>query len=240
LVPPTGAAKPALDWLAGAVQAREDGAALTVVTSGAAEPADAYLSKYVDEAPGDALVFASFLAEALNAQATQLEPLGSMFGLRIGDLLHELRGEGALWVRPGEDFVELTAVVDADDPTRAAATLDRIRKVLPDQLQAGVVGKKLVVTTGSSVARAVERSGRPLGETPDFEAAIEAAGMPERTAGFLYVDMAHVVPFLLLAGAGGFDLPSDLVQNLRPLRSIVGWAEPDGAKTRFELFVQMQ
>jgi hypothetical protein len=240
ILPSSGGRRPQVDWVAGAVEARDEGAAVRFVASGPAASSRAYASRHIADAPGNALVFASFSADLLRRQAAQLEPFSALLGIRIGDLLRELHGEGALWIRPGDDFVELTVVVDADNPSRAAATLSRLRDVLPTQLHAGVADGHLVVTTAHSVERALARRGAPLGKSEDFRAAIRAAGMPERTAGFLYVDVKGVVPFLLLAGAGGVDVPDDALQNLRPLQSVVAWAEPDGAQSRFELFAQIK
>jgi hypothetical protein len=119
--------------------------------------------------------------------------------------------------------------------------LESITSGLPTEVQTGVVGGKVVATTAASLDRALRRSGPALGQRPDFRAAVEAAGLPEQTAGFLYVNVAELVPFLILAGAGGFKLPSELVQNLRPVRSVVAWALPDGHdKTRYEVYVEIR
>jgi hypothetical protein len=232
-----GGLTPTIDWVAAAVSARDNGAALTFVASSTAKTGKPYVSKRVDEAPADALVFASFSTDSLNAQAVQLEPFGSIFGIRIGDLLRELRGEGALWIRPGDGLVQLTVVVGARDASRALA---RLRRVLPEQLHAGVVGGNIVVTTSASVKRALAVSGPRLGDSPEFAAAVEAAGMPDKTSGFLFVNVARALPLLTLAGMGG-KLPPDAVANLRPLRSVVAWAQPEGQhRSRFEVFAQIQ
>jgi len=63
--------------------------------------------------------------------------------------------------------------------------------------------------------------------------------MPDETAGFLYLNVADAVPLLGLAGLAGADVPEELLENLRPIRSVVAWSEGGDTSTQ-TLFVEIQ
>lgn len=226
-----------LDWIAGAVEARENGAALDVVANGpAADDAETYASERVDLAPADALAFVTFKPEAY---ATQLDQLPE----EVRAFVRELEGESAAWVRPGAGTVEVTAVLGAKDPQRAKSALDDLLGggaglFLP--IRSGVVGDDLVVTTAKSVEAAVREPSESLGESEDLDDAREAAGMPEENAGFLFVNVADALPLLALAGLAGVDLPQKELEDARAIRSIVAWSEPSDDGSNFELFVHIE
>lgn len=233
-----------LDWAAAALEAREDGAAaLLVARGGVARAGAAYESSRLGEGPDDALAFLSFSAGAARGQAAKLAPLERLLGLPVAALLRELRGEGALWVRPGAPVPEATLVVGVRDAKRTLAALRRLtggRTVFdlgPAKIRSGVLDGRLIVTTAPTIADAVRRPQRSLRESADFEAAADAAGLPDRTAGFLYVNVGDALP---LVGLAAPDLPRELLENLRPIRSLVAWSEPDGDRSRFTIFVEIE
>lgn len=235
------------EWASGAVEARENGAAAVFAVRGAdVAGGEPYDSARVDEAPGDALAFLSFDGEALRSQASQLAPLGAMLGIRIDELLEGVNGEGALWVRGGAGLPEITLVVETDDPDGARAALQELVGGLPLRVQLGVVDGRLVATTASSPENAVRVSGETLADSEDFQDAVEAAGMPDETSGFLYVNVADALPLLALAGIVDESGPSQhgmllrsLSENLRPIRSVTAWSEGGETSTQ-TLFVHIQ
>jgi hypothetical protein len=228
------------EWAAGSLEARDNGgAAVFTISGGRAFTGEAYTSERVGEAPGDALAFLSFNGEALRSQASTLAPFAQMLGIRIDELLEGVNGEGALWVRPGTPIPEVTLVVESDDAEGARAALEPLLRSLPLEVRVGVVDGRLVVTTAASPEDAVRTTGETLGESEDFADAVEAAGMPDQTSGFLYLNVADALPLLGLAGLVGADVPEELLENLRPIRSVVAWSEGGDTSTQ-TLFVEIQ
>jgi hypothetical protein len=228
------------EWAAGSLEARDNGgAAAFTISGGMAFTGEAYTSERVGEAPGDALAFLSFNGEALRSQASTLAPFAQMLGIRIDELLEGVNGEGALWVRPGTPIPEVTLVVESDDAEGARAALEPLLRSLPLEVRVGVVDGRVVVTTAASPEDAVRTTGETLGESEDFADAVEAAGMPDETSGFLYLNVADALPLLGLAGLAGADVPEELLENLRPIRSVVAWSEGGDTSTQ-TLFVEIQ
>ena len=228
-----------LGWLAAALEARDDGAAATIVTKLAdAGAGKSYDSALVDRAPADALAFASFDGETLHEAASSLGGL-EVLGLPLDDLFSEIQGEGAIWVRPALGVPEVTLVLDVDDAARARTAVAAILRKVPLEFHVGVVDGTLVATTASSPEAAL-RGGDTLGDSSDFREAAEVAGMPDMTAGFLYVNVGNIVPLLGLAGFAGVDISRELIENLRPIRSVVAWSEPSGDTSTQTVFVHIQ
>jgi len=229
-----------VDWVAGAVEARDDGASVVISAHGeGADTGAAISSKRIHQAPADALAFLSFNANAIQSQASTLRPYAQMLGLPIDELASQLRGEGAVWVRAGASPPEITLVVEVADAVRARATLQELLSKVPLAFHVAIVNGDLVATTAPNPASALA-SGSSLADAPDFEAASDAADLPDETSGLFYVNVADAVPLLGLAAATGASVPKELVDNLRPIRAVVGWGERDGAESRFQLFVQIQ
>ena len=230
-----------LEWFAGALEARDDGGAATVVTRvSEGDAGKTYESERLDDAPADSLAFLSFNADGIRSQAASIAPFAEMLGLPIGDLLAEIQGEAALWVRAGAGIPEITLVLDVADADRARSTLEQLLRDVPLDLKLGVVDGQLVATTASSPEAALEAGGETLGDSADFKDAAEAAGMPGETNGFLFVNVADALPLLGLAGVAGADVPQQLLENLRPIRSVVAWSEADGRVATQHVFVQIQ
>lgn len=236
---PQDAPRLELEWFAAAVEARDDAAAATVVTQGGGT-AENVGSKWIDRAPADALAFLSFNADGFRDQTKTLAPYAAMLGVPLDELLSEVKGEGALWVRPATGLPELTLVLEAADAERARTALAPLLARLPLQLKLGVVDGALVATTGASPAAALRTTGGSLAESADFGEAAESAGLPDETNGFLFVNVADTLPLLDLAVYGGLDLPAELLGRLRPIRSIVGWSEIDDGLAVQRLFLQIQ
>lgn len=230
-----------VEWASGAVEAREDGAAVTFALHGSGLPAGAaYDSALLDEAPEDALAFLSFDGEALRSSSSQLAPLAAMLGVRIDELLGDLKGEGALWVRGAAGLPEFTLVVESDDPEAVRAALEPLVGSLPLRVRVASVGSRVVATTGPSPEAALGGTDESLGDSEDFRDAAEAAGMPDETSGFLFVDVADALSLVGLLAMAGQDVPDELLANLRPIRSVVAWSETDGDRSTQTLFVEIQ
>jgi hypothetical protein len=103
----------------------------------------------------------------------------------------------------------------------------------------GVVDGKLVVTDNPTAVRDLRDGGRDaLSDDSTFQAARDAAGMPDETNGWLYVNLKDAVPLVEgLAGLGGQQVPAEVSANLRPLRSAIVFGASDDDVETVKVFV---
>jgi hypothetical protein len=65
--------------------------------------------------------------------------------------------------------------------------------------------------------------------------------MPDSNAGFAYIDLKDALPLIEgFAGLAGQSLPSDMTENLRPLRSFLAWSEGSGSTRTFDAFLEIK
>ena len=188
-----------------------------------------------------------------------------MFGLKIDAITGLFKNEVALYVRAGTPFPEVTLLLEAPNEQEALATVDdllnKLTKALPaqpcqSQEQAGVTVKcvgfpgysiryaafdgKVVVTTGAQSIEEIRSGGPRLADDDAFQSARDAAGMPDETAGFVWLDVEDGLPLvvgLAEASGGSAAIPQEIRRNLEPLRSLVAWADRDGRTSTAELFL---
>jgi hypothetical protein len=101
------------------------------------------------------------------------------------------------------------------------------------------VDGRLVATNAASPEAALQGSDH-LADSADFQEATKVAGMPDQTTGFLFVNVADAVPLLSLAGLAGAEIPKELIDNLRPIRAVVAWGEPEGTTSTNTIFVHVE
>lgn len=184
------------------------------------------------------------------------------------DVLPLLENEHALYVRPGVPIPEITLVLSPEDPTGALATVDKllagvgalagsqlpfttgstaIGSVTARQLNFGqisvfyaAVGDNLVFT--SSVAGIADlQSGDRLKDDPAFQAAIDAAGVPDETAGWLYVDTPKLLSFLqTIQQLRGQDVDQSQLEMLAPIKSLVLYGTGEKDVVRFSGFANVE
>jgi hypothetical protein len=194
-----------------------------------------------------------------------LEEFERMFGLKIDAITGLFKNEVALYARAGTPFPEVTLLLEAPNEQEALATVDellsKLTKVAPaqpcqPQEQAGVTVKcvgfsgfsiryaafdgKVVVTTGAQSIEEIRSGGPRLADDDAFKSARDAAGMPDETAGFVWLDFEDGLPLVFgLAEASGDsdEIPQEIRRNLEPLRSLVAWADSEGRTSSAELFL---
>jgi hypothetical protein len=84
-------------------------------------------------------------------------------------------------------------------------------------------------------------SGDHLPDSADFKEAQDAAGMPDSTGGFAYVDLKDALPLIEgFASLAGRSLPSETTENLRPLRSFLAWSEGAADSRTFDAFLEIK
>jgi uncharacterized protein DUF3352 len=201
-----------------------------------------------------------------NPQVAQaLQQMQALLGVSFDDVLALLRNEIALYVRPGAGIPEVTLALDTSDQSAALSTLDRLAARLAaatgGQVQPGTQGGhavktvnlgrfavhyggldgKVLITSGLTGIADYGASGERLPDSADFKQAQEAAGMPDSTGGFLYLDLKDALPLLQgFAALAGQELPADVTENLRPLRSFLAWSEGSGSSQSFDAFLEIK
>ena len=180
----------------------------------------------------------------------------------IGPLL---AGEGALYVRQGLFIPEVTLMLEVEDEAKAMAVLDDLvagaRKYLPLNAPrtvdiGGVEARqvdleppvslvyaafdgRLVVSTQRAGIAAIQEDGDRLSSDDRFQEALDAAGMPDETAGFAYVNLAEIIPYVLGLVGAGENVPDEVSGNLEPLQSLVVYSTRDGNTVEFSGFLAL-
>jgi hypothetical protein len=250
-----------VDWLSGALEAREDGVGLQFRAKGnAARQTTTFAPQLLDEVPAGVLALASFkgLDKAIDGVLKsplvqqQLGGADQFLGETRDKLVELFANEAALYVRPGSPIPEVTLVFQVTDEQQTAATLDELvskvgpaLKAPPEDVELGGVPAKklalgtvnlyyaafdgkLVVTSATTGISDLHRGGTPVADDPLFQGAVDAAGMPDETSGFLYVNFDDLLPLLQgFADLSNEPLPPAVRANLEPLRSFLLYASED-------------
>jgi hypothetical protein len=160
---------------------------------------------------------------------------------------------------------EFTLALEEKDQSAALATLDKLAarlaavsggRVVPGEqgghaiktidlgrfaIHYGGLGDKVLVTSGVSGIADYGGSGQHLPDSADFKEAKDAAGLPDSNGGFLYLDLKNALPLLEgFAGLAGQNLPAEVTDNLRPLRSFVAWSAGSGDTRTFDAFLEIK
>jgi hypothetical protein len=183
------------------------------------------------------------------------------------DVLPLLSGEGAVYVRQGALIQEVTLVTEIEDENEATATLDQIVQTAsglaphlgspktveidgvevrelpvspPLSLYYAAFDGLLVVTSSQEGIAALRDESDRLSDSEAFDDALDAAGVPDETQGFGYVDLQRAVPlFLGFAEAG--DAATDEARGyLEPLQSLVFYSDQDDETASFTFFVGVE
>jgi Protein of unknown function (DUF3352) len=191
-------------------------------------------------------------------------------GVPLEQLFAIFEGEVAVYVRPGTPFPEVTLLVavDSDEPAEEEAFLnvDTVMDVMKQfrgakpchapKVEDGVTvtcisfGKveiryagfdeKVVVTTGRSPVAELRARGDKLLDADSFKGSREAAGLPDETAGFLWVDAFPAMTMLVgLSEAADDPIPADVLVTLKPVKSFVAWADAEGRTSSFSAFAEI-
>jgi hypothetical protein len=215
---------------------------------------------------GDA--YASQLGELEKNEAYRMgmREFEQMLGMPLSSLLKVFKDEVALYVRPGSPIPEVTLLIEApneqDTLRRVDTAITTLTKSLPAQpchappQEAGVdvkcVGleevelrwaafdQMVMVTIGQGAIAEVRSDDDKLADDEGFNDARDAAGMPNESVGFMWLDLEDGIPLVLgLASASGGAIPSEIRENLEPLGSFLAWAEGDGSSGSFTAFLQI-
>ncbi|HEX3267210.1 MAG TPA: DUF3352 domain-containing protein [Gaiellaceae bacterium] len=203
--------------------------------------------------------------EANPSVAQALRQIEAGLGVSYDDILDLLHNEVALYVRPGAGIPEVTLALESKDPTKALSTLDKLAARLAAatgaQLHSGTqgghdvktldlgrfsihygnIGDTVVLTSALNGIADYGAPGDHLPDSADFKQAQDAAGMPDSTGGFIYLDLKNSIPLIEgLAGLAGKSPPQEVTENLRPLRSFLAWVEGSGDTRSFDAFLEIK
>ncbi len=254
---PTVSAQP-LVWASADLVARSDGLLVHAYTQdgpaqrGQPLPPVAITSSLVDEIPSGALFVAdiqvtpgTFNFSDPKSLPKPLQQLIASSPSLPSDLNALLGGETVLYVRPGQPIPEVTLVTQPADTSAAEAALADIVKTLEQQMGAAagapvvpivhaVLGGQLIISTSQAGLDAFRSAGPKLSSDPGFEAAQQAAGMPTRTTGFFYANVASLLPLAqLVAPLVGIDLPAGARAGAGAVKTLTAWGTRAGADSSY-------
>ena len=187
------------------------------------------------------------------------------YGVTLDEVLALLNGEVAFYARPAGVIPELTLALEPKDAGAALATIDTLMEHLAAAqggkvesgtqdghpvktvdlgnfaIHYGAVDGKVLLTSGLNGIADYGTSGDRLPDSADFKEAKDAAEMPDSTGGFAYIDVKDVLPLLEgLAALSGHGLPSDVTDNLHPLRSFLAWSQGGPDSRTYDAFLQIK
>jgi len=188
-----------------------------------------------------------FLPDVEQALGVTLDELGAVFS-----------GEGVLYARSGVPIPEVTLAVRPENPAGALATLRKLAETLAGvtgssvqrtevdgvqveyleiegvRVQLASVDGTVIVTTGIAGIRDFRADDDKLTGSDEFESAADAAGFEEHTNGLFYVNFAEALPVIEgLAGLAGEPLPTEVRENLEPLRTLFVHGHAADGEVRF-------
>jgi hypothetical protein len=193
----------------------------------------------------------------------QLGFVQQALGVSVDQLTALIAGEGVIYVHAGLLFPEVTVVLDQANPdaalvtantlaTRVAALFDgkvsdaaiagvdgakKIDIGAPFSIYYGIVDGALVISDATGAFRG--SASTPITDDPVFQKASDAAGRPDESAGFVYVNIKDAIPLLEgLAEASGTTVPPEVSQNLAPLVSFLAYGTADNGVTTFSALLQ--
>jgi hypothetical protein len=217
-----------------------------------------------DRVPGDALAYFTFhgtngmLNDAGQLTTPELQPVAKA----LRSLAPVLQGENALYVRPGPGQIpEVTLVTEPKPGTDGVAALDHILSLYRSELGLvpqratvqGIPARRLDLGTFeifyanvagnlivTDLAQGITSLGAPsstLSENETFKDAIDKSGLPDKTHGFLYVNVRGGLA--LATRLSGSPIPANVLGDLKPLRSAVEYALTRPSEVQITFFVRV-
>ena len=256
-----------LQWLAAALSSQSDSVKLDGAAKTGQSAVENYTPSLLAKVPSDALVVLSFHGSAqLTQQLTQNPQLAQaagqlqqLLGVGLTQIADLIRGEGVLYVAPRAPFPEATLVLDEAHPATALGTLNTLATKLsaathhklktafpgaaikelnlgPVAIYYGLSGGTLVISDAS--AHIVGPVGTAITSNSTFTKARTAAGLPDQSAGFVYVNIKQAIPTIQgFAQVAGSAIPPEVAQNLAPLESFLAYATSSGGTVKFTVLL---
>jgi len=240
-------------------------AAILQKSSLAQTPIPPYTAHLVDEIPAGALFVADFqVAQGefeLGDPSKLPKPVQQLLQAApqlSGQLDSILGGETAIYVRPSLPVPEVTLVTQPADTQAAVVALDSVVAALKGaaagaagplgtlgssvQVYHALLGGELVVSTSQQGIADFRSAGPRLSGDPVFTGAMQAAGVPQQTTGFVYVNLEATLPLVTgIAALAGVTLPPALQgDGLKPLQTLTAFADRTRDESSFTVFLAVK
>jgi len=257
------------EWVSAAVSVHDDGLDVQAHVKGeAASSVKNVDPELADLIPAGSIAALSFngLAPAIRQFAKTGAPfvagIERVLQVPLADIARAVGGSSILYVKPSALIPEITLVAKTDDEDQALAVLDRLARALGQgsapkhttvdgiavreldlgsvSVYYGVVDGKVVVSDSSRAFASVQDGpDKPLTDDGVFSDAKDAAGMPDETNGWLFLNLKDGIPLVeSLAQLGNQRIPAEVDDNLRPLRSALVYGSRNGDLQDLVAFVQ--
>jgi len=257
------------EWVSAAVSVHDDGLDVQAHVKGEAGSSVKNVDpELADLIPAGSVAALSFngLAPALRQFAKTGAPyvagIERVLQVPLADIASAVGGASILYVKPSALIPEITLVVKTDDEDKALAVLDRLARALGQgtvpkhttvdgiavreldlgsvSVYYGVVDGKVVVSDSSRAFESVQKGpDKPLTDDGVFSDAKDAAGMPDETNGWVFLNLKDGIPLVeSLAQLANQRIPAEVEDNLEPLRSALVYGSRDGDLQDIVAFVQ--
>jgi hypothetical protein len=257
---------PQAKWFTGALTSQSGAFKLEVHTKSASTQALSKSNPLASKIPSGAIVALALngggAAKALPpATQEQLSVLGQQLGFDLPGLISVINGPVIAYVRPGIPFPEVTIAARPVDPASASSAIGGLlarfasgAKAVPKKVDGGTLNKldlgpislyygvndgQLVVTDSSNAVAELNGSVGRLSGDDVFKEAKDGAGMTDSAQTFIFLDVKDALPALSgFAQLANQNLPPEVENNLRPLRSALLFGSSDGAVGSFVVYVK--
>jgi Protein of unknown function (DUF3352) len=222
-----------LTWASADVIATSGGLKLQTFAQTTA-PLPSTATQLQTEIPSGVLAVADFQADTGAALPAAVTKLPQQLQTLLASVRTAIGGETAVYVSAGLP-PSVTLITHPADPQAALTVIDQavaslsakggIFSIIHGPLPHATVDGALVVST-SQLGIAGFGSGASLAADPSFTAAMAAAGAPQQTTGFAYVDLKTAIPLVeSLASLAGAKLPASLQgSGLASLQSLTAFS----------------
>jgi hypothetical protein len=259
-----------LKYVGLSLAAEDDGLHLQGVSSGGSLGGQEFASKLLAGIPSDSFLALDVLGTGATQELQKLETspqyaagakqLEQRLGVTPEELVGLLDGEVAFYARPGALIPEFTLALQPKDATSALATVDKLMAHLAakngTKVESGADGKsvdfggyaihygerdgKVIVSSGVNGISDFGSNGS-VTDSADFKEAKDAAGMPDSSGGIFYIDLKDAIPLVEgFASMSGQKIPSNVSDNLKPLRSLLSWSSGGNDDRTFDVFLEIK
>ena len=253
-------------WFAGALTSQDGAFKLEVHTKAASTQALSKSNPLTSKIPSGSIVALALNGGGATkslpaATQEQLSVIGQQIGVDLPALISVLDGPVIAYVRPGIPLPEVTIAARPANPQSAVkgigglitrfataatpvptkvdgGTLNKL-DLGPVSLYYGVNDGQLVVTDSSNALAELNGSVGRLSGDAVFKEAKDGAGMADGTQSFVYLDIKDALPALSgFAQLANQNLPPEVENNLRPLRSALLFGSSDNGIGSFVMYLK--
>ena len=194
-----------------------------------------------------------------------LRQVEQALGMSLDRVFALFEHETVFYLRRGPGLPEFSLVLEAPDTTQALTTVDRLANRVAEYTHARIGTDKqdgldvktltygpvtlrwagfdgrVLLTTGATGITDYRSGGAKLGDDSTFKDALDGAGASTKNGGLVYVNLTDAVQLVQsYAGLESGELPADVRENLKPLRSFVAYGTSSGDLTKLAAFLAVK